>query len=89
MTYQALEGALRVRLIYQVVRYHEDEDSEEYARTYYVALNQTLPTQKYPGHVPIHFMVWKLMVPRKKKHAQNKRIFSFIISKLMPAFSTV
>ena len=28
---------------------HKDEDSEEYARTYYEALNQTLLTQKYPG----------------------------------------
>ena len=32
-------------LSYQVVRYHKGEDSEEYARTYYEALNQTLLTQ--------------------------------------------
>ena len=33
-------------LIYQVVRCHKDGDSEEYAGTYYEALNQTLLTQK-------------------------------------------
>ena len=31
--------------IFQVVRYHKDEDSEEYARTYYEALNHILLTQ--------------------------------------------
>ena len=36
-------------LSYQVVRYHKDEDSEKYARTYYEALNQALLTQKYRG----------------------------------------
>ena len=36
----------------QVVRYHEDEDSEEYTRMYYEALNQTLLTQKYKGSPP-------------------------------------
>ena len=41
-----MEEASRICLIYQVVLYHEDEDSEEYARTYYEALNQTLLTQK-------------------------------------------
>ena len=44
-----MEEASTICLIYQVVRYHKDEDSEEYARTYYGALNQTLLTQKYRG----------------------------------------
>ena len=39
-----MEEASRICLIYQVVRYHKDEDSEEYTRTYYEALNQTLLT---------------------------------------------
>ena len=30
-----------------VARYHKDKDSEEYARTYDEALNQTLLKQKY------------------------------------------
>ena len=34
---------------------HKDEDSEEYARTYYEALNQNLPTQKYRGWSPNTF----------------------------------
>ena len=37
-----MEEASTICLIYQVVRYHKDEDSEEYTRTYYEALNQTL-----------------------------------------------
>ena len=36
----------------QVVRYHEDEDSEEYTWMYYDALSQTLLTQKYKGSPP-------------------------------------
>ena len=51
----AREGALRICLIYQVVRSHKDQDSEEYARTYYEALNQTLLTQKYRGSPPNTF----------------------------------
>ena len=57
------EGASRICLIYQVVRCHKDENSEEYARTHYEALNQTLLTQKHRsirGRLPIHFTVWKL-----------------------------
>ena len=50
-----MEGASRICLNYQVVLYHEDEDSEEYARTYYEALNQTLLTQKYQGLPPNTF----------------------------------
>ena len=46
---------MKVCLIYQVVRYHKDYDSEEYARTYYEALNQTLVTQKYQGSSPNTF----------------------------------
>ena len=42
-----MEGASRICLIYQVARNPKDEDSEEYARMYYEALNQTLLTQKY------------------------------------------
>ena len=34
---------------------HKDEDSEEYARTYYEALNQTLLTQKYREPLPNTF----------------------------------
>ena len=34
---------------------HKDEDSEEYARTYYETLNQTLLTQKYLGSPPNAF----------------------------------
>ena len=49
MAYESLEGASRICLIYQVVRYQKDEDSEEYTLTYYEALNQTLLTQKYRG----------------------------------------
>ena len=41
----------RICLIYQVDCYHKDEDSEEYAQTYYEALNQTLLRQYiiWPG----------------------------------------
>ena len=57
-----MEGASRICLIYQVGRYHKDEYSEEYAQTYYEA-------HKSIGcHLPIHFMVRKLMVPSKKLH---------------------
>ena len=42
-----MEGPSRIYLIYQNVLYHEDEDSGEYAQTYYEALNQDLLTQKY------------------------------------------
>ena len=44
---------------------HKDEDSVEYARTYYEALNQ----KSIGGCLPIHFMFWKLMVPSKNYHA--------------------
>ena len=44
-----MEGPSRIYLIYQNVLYHEDEDSGEYAQTYYEALNQDLLTQKYRG----------------------------------------
>ena len=50
-----MEEASTICLIYQVVRYHKDEDSEEYTRTYYEALNQTLLTQKYRGSPPSAF----------------------------------
>ena len=50
-----LEGASRICLIYKNVLYHEDEDSGEFARTYYEVLNQALLTQKYPGSSPITF----------------------------------
>ena len=40
---------------YQAVRYHKDGDSEEYARTYYEALNQTLLTQNSLGSSPNTF----------------------------------
>ena len=50
-----MEGAPRICLIYQVVRYHKDEGSEEYSRKYYEKLNQTLLTQKYCGSSPNTF----------------------------------
>ena len=36
-----MEGASGICLIYQVVCYQKDEDSQEYARTCYEALNKT------------------------------------------------
>ena len=50
-----MEGASIICLIYQVVRCHKDEDSEEYAQTYYKTLNQTLLTLKYQGSLPNTF----------------------------------
>ena len=47
-----MEGASIICIIYQVVHYHEDKDSEEFAQTYYEALNQTLATQKYQWSPP-------------------------------------
>ena len=41
-------------LIYQVVHCHRDGDSEEYTRTYYEVLNQTLLTV-YRGSSPNTF----------------------------------
>ena len=49
-----MEGASRICLIYQVVRYQKDGDSEEYARTYYEALN-TLLLQRYREWFPNTF----------------------------------
>ena len=40
--------------IYQVARYQKDEDSEEYARTYYEAMNTLLP-QRYREWLPNTF----------------------------------
>ena len=40
-----MEAASTICLIYQVVRYHKDEDSEEYARMHYEVLNHTVLTQ--------------------------------------------
>ena len=50
-----MEGASIICLIYQVVRCHKDEDSEEYTQTYYEKLNQTLPTLKYQVSLPNTF----------------------------------
>ena len=47
LTYYSREGASRICLIYEAVRCHKDEDSEEYAGTYYEILNQTLFRQTY------------------------------------------
>ena len=49
------EGASRICVIYEVVRCHKGEDSEEYARTYYETLNQTLSTEKYKPSPPNTF----------------------------------
>ena len=47
---------MKICLVYQVVSYHKNEDSEEYARTSYEALlTQTLLTQKYQGSPPNTF----------------------------------
>ena len=47
---------MRICLVYQVVCYHKNGDSEEYARTSYEALLiQTLLTQKYWGLPPNTF----------------------------------
>ena len=69
--------------------YHKDKYSEEYTRTYYEALNQTLLHKSIGGRLPIHFKVWKLMVPVRCSMLKNKRIFSLVISRSMPDFSTV
>ena len=69
-------------LIYQGVRYHKDKDSEEYARPYYEVLNNTLLAQ---------YILWSgsLWYPVRSSRLKNKQIFLLVISKLMPAFSTV
>ena len=59
---------MRIGLVYQVVCYWENEDSEEYARTFYEALlTKTLLKpclhKSIEGRLRIHFMVWELMVP--------------------------
>ena len=69
-----MEGALRICLVYEVVCYHKNEDSEEYAQRFYEAmLTQTLLRlclHKSIGDCPpMHIMVWKHMVPIKKWHA--------------------
>ena len=123
-----MEGASRIYLIYQNVLYHEDEDSGEYAQTYYEALNQDLLTQKYRrsprksiggylakvseftsqkyrgsprksigGHlakvsgVTSQYILWSgsLWYSGRSSMLKNKRIFSLVVSELMPAFSTV
>ena len=45
----------QICLIYQVLRCHKEKDSEEYARTYYETLNQTVLTQKYRVSPPNTF----------------------------------
>ena len=50
-----ITGSSFENLSYLFVRCHKDEDSEEYARTYYEILNQTLLTQKYQGSPPNTF----------------------------------
>ena len=72
-----------------IVRCHKDEDSEEYARTYYETLNQTLSTEKYQPSPPNTFCLrsessWHRL---SSSMLENKRIFSLVISKLMSAFS--
>ena len=62
MTYQSLEGASRICLIYQVFPYHKDEYAVEYTQTYYEALNQTLLTQKYRESSPNAFYVLEAYV---------------------------
>ena len=100
-----MEGPSRIYLIYQNVLYHEDEDSGEYAQTYYEALNQDLLTQKYRrsprksigGHlakvsgVTSQYILWSgsLWYSGRSSMLKNKRIFSLVVSELMPAFSTV
>ena len=49
------EGDSRICLIYRVGRSYKDGDSEEYAQTYFEALNLTLLTQKYRVSSPNTF----------------------------------
>ena len=46
---------VRTCLTYQIVLCHKDEDSKEYGRTYYEALNKTLLIQRYRGSPPNTF----------------------------------
>ena len=75
---------------YQVVRCRRDEDSEEYAGTYYEALNQTLLTQKHKSiGVASQYILrsgssWHRL---NSSMLKNRRSFSLVISKLMSAFS--
>ena len=50
-----LFDSLNIGMDCQVARCHKDGHSEECARTYYEALNQTLLTQKYRGSSPNAF----------------------------------
>ena len=84
-----MEGASIICIIYQVVHYHEDKDSEEFAQTYYEALNQTLATQV--SVVASQHILWSgsSWYPIRSSTLKNKQIFSIVISKLLPVFSTV
>ena len=55
LTYLSQDGASRICLIYQVVRFHKDGDFKEYAQTGHKALNQILLVKTYQGAIPNTF----------------------------------
>ena len=86
---------MRICLVYEVVCYHKNEDSEEYAGTSYEALLiQTLTDLAYTkvSGVASQYILWSgsLCYPVGiSSMLKNKRIFSLAISKLIPASSAV
>ena len=69
-----MEEASTICLIYQVVRYHKDEDSEEYTRTYYGVFT------KVSGFASQYIILWpgSLWYPVRSSALKNKRIFSLV-----------
>ena len=63
-----MEEASTICLIYQVVRYHKDEDSEEYARTYYGVFTKVL------GFASRYIILWpgSLRYPVRRNTLKNK-----------------
>ena len=85
---------MRICLAYQVVCYHKNEDSEEYAQTSYVALlirpYSDLAYTIVSG-VASQYILWpgSLWYPLRSSMFKNKRISSLVISKVIPDFSAV
>ena len=75
-----MERASTSCVIHQVVRYHKDEDSEQ----------SDLGHTKVSG-VASQYILWSgsLCYPVRGSMLKNKQIFSLVISKSMPGFSTV
>ena len=85
---------MRICLVYQVVYYHKNEDSEEYAQTSYEALlirpYSDLAYTKVLGVTSQYILKsGSLWYPLRSSMLENKRIFSLVISKVMPDFSAV